>query len=387
MQTSKRRLLAALAVAPAAWMARPVSSQGAPRSATKARTVGNPADQNSPAVAGIAEARFAADQINAFQAALGTAPLLAERPWLALSTGGENGAFGAGLLTGWTEAGTRPNFAFVTGVSTGALIAPFAFLGPRWDRVLREAYTAITAADVFEIGATETSLLDTWPLTKLIARYVTPDLLAAVAAEHAAGRRLFVLTTNLDTGRPIGWNLGAIAAGGDARALALFRQVLLASGSIPGLFPPVAIDVAFGGRAFQELHADGGITAPFYVAPEALVAGAAGTLPAREICIVINNRLDPEFLPARSNLTSVLGSALAAAVKAGTRAALKIHAGFAQERGIVLRVASVDAAFKAPPAAPFDPGTMQALFAHARRRAQAGATFDARPMARLAEKS
>ncbi|WP_232629931.1 patatin-like phospholipase family protein [Methylobacterium sp. Leaf118] len=384
MQTSKRRFLTALAALPVAVLATPGTARTvAP--ASKPRVAGTAADQESPDVAGIAGARFPADRSDAFRAALGTAPILADLPWLALSTGGDNGAFGAGLLTGWTEAGTRPRFGVVTGVSTGALIAPFAFLGPRWDTPLREAYTTITAADVFEIGSTETSLLDTWPLAKLVARYVTPDLLAAVAAEHATGRRLFVLTTNLDTGRPVAWNLGAIAARADGAALALFRQVLLASGSIPGLFPPVPIAVSANGRVVQELHADGGITAPFYVAPESLLAGEAASLPAREICVIVNNRLAPEFLTTERTLMSVLGNALSAAVKAGTRAALQIHAGFARERGILLREATIDAGFKAPSSAPFDPGTMRALFAHAHRRAQAGATFDAKPMARLAE--
>lgn len=385
MQTSKRRFLAVLAAAPAAWAAAPAIARAAPSRAPRARFIGDAAEQDSPDVAGIGGARFAADRVDAFRAALGSAPVLADKPWLALSTGGENGAFGAGLLTGWTDQGTRPSFAVVTGVSTGALIAPFAFLGPRWDGALRAAYASVTAADVFEIGATDMSLLDTWPLAKLIARHVTPELLAAVAAEHAAGRRLFVLTTNLDTGRPVGWNLGAIAAAGDAAALALCRQVLLASGSIPGLFPPVAIDVSVGGRAFQELHADGGITAPFYVAPEAMVMGGAGSLPAREICVIVNNRLEPDFQPTQRSLISALGNALAPAVKAGTRAALAIHAGFAAERGIGLRVATIDADFKAPSSAPFDPGTMKALYAHANRRARVGALFDARPMGRLAQ--
>ncbi|MFD0935905.1 patatin-like phospholipase family protein, partial [Methylobacterium trifolii] len=343
--------------------------------------------QDRAVVAGIPEARFSADRVDAYLAALGTAPILSEAPWLALSTGGENGAFGAGLLNGWSEAGTRPTYAVVTGVSTGALIAPFAFVGPRWDGALRDAYTAIGASDVFEIGATETSLLDTWPLTRLIARHVTPDLLAAVALEHAKGRRLFVLTTNLDSGRPVAWNLGAIAAKGDAAALKLFRDVLLASGSIPGLFPPVVIDTVSQGQPLQEMHADGGITAPFYVAPEAVVADVAEPFPAREVHVVVNSRLEPEFLPTQRNLTSVIGNALSSAVKAGTRAALKVHAGFARERRIVLRVATIDAGYRAPSSAPFDQTAMRALYAHARRRARDGETFDVRPAGRIAGRS
>ena len=129
-------------------------------------------------------------------------------PWLALLAGGSDGAYGGGLLSGWSASGKRPEFAVVTGVSSGALMAPYAFLGSRYDDQLRDAFSSITAADVFEAGATQESLLDTWPLREVIAKRVTPKLLEDIAAEHARGRRFFVLTTNIDSERFVVWNMG-----------------------------------------------------------------------------------------------------------------------------------------------------------------------------------
>ena len=133
-------------------------------------------------------------------------------PWLALSSGGADGAFGAGLINGLAESGKRPDYSVVTGASTGALMAPFVFAGPKYDDALRDAYTKISAADIFEIGSTGESFVDSWPLKELIAKLITPGVLADIAAAHNSGRRLFVVTTDIDAGRPVVWNMGAIAA-------------------------------------------------------------------------------------------------------------------------------------------------------------------------------
>ena len=178
---------------------------------------------------------------------------------LALSGGGEDGAFGAGLLVGWSQRGDRPVFEVVTGVSTGSLIAPFAFLGTSYDAQLREAYTTIDRKNVllfqniFAILSGE-SLATTAPLREMIGRFVTPELLSAVAAEHNKGRRLFVVTTNLDFQRPVLWDMGKIANSGSPATAELFREILVASASIPGVFPPVYFDVQSGGRRFKEMH-------------------------------------------------------------------------------------------------------------------------------------
>jgi len=167
---------------------------------------------------------------------------------LALSGGGEGGAFGAGILNGWTAAGTRHEFTVVTGVSTGALIAPFAFLGSDYDWVLKELYTETTAKQlvrrngIFSIFTLD-ALFDTAPLRKLIAEYVTVETLQKISQEHLKGRRLFIGTTNLDSLRNIIWDMGAIASSKHADAPELFRNVMLASASIPGVYPAVYINV------------------------------------------------------------------------------------------------------------------------------------------------
>ena len=168
-------------------------------------------DQAVAIIPGIPDARFWADSEKDFLAALPATP----GPWLALSTGGGDGAFGAGLLNGWSESGKRPEFSVVTGVSTGALMAPYAFVGPAQDPGLKRAYTEYNAGDIFEDVKTPESLVDTWPLKRLIGKEVTPELLAQVAEAHKRGRRLFVATTNLDAQRGVVWNMGAIAAKGD----------------------------------------------------------------------------------------------------------------------------------------------------------------------------
>jgi hypothetical protein len=242
-------------------------------------------DQAAAVIPGIPDARFWADSEKDFLAALPSTP----GPWLALSTGGGDGAFGAGLLNGWSESGKRPEFSVVTGVSTGALMAPYAFIGPSQDPGLKRAYTEYNAGDIFEDTKTPESLVDTWPLKRLIAKEVTPELLAQVAEQYKRGRRLFVATTNLDAQRGVIWNMGAIAAKGGEASLELFRNVLRASTAIPGLFPPVLIDVEANGKKTQEMHADGGLSAQIFVAPETMLNTSSTTkLPATELYLALD---------------------------------------------------------------------------------------------------
>ncbi len=333
-----------------------------------------------------ASVRIAGDDVGAFQALIDGARRAAD-PWLVLSGGGENGAFAAGLLAGWSERGDRPAFGVITGVSTGALIAPFAFaaptLGPRADAALKQNYTEISAADVFEFGATRDSLTDTWPLKERIKRAVTPALLKAVAAEHAKGRRLLIVTTQIDSERPVVWDMGAIARRnaetGDARALALFRSIVLASTAVPGVFPPVAIPAEpadAGAKPFAELHDDGGAMAPFYLAPASAVDGETRLrLPTDRVYLVVNNRLDPEFQMASLTTLSVLGRTMSAAIKAQTRAALALTKSYAERTGLDLRVALIDGRFTKSSDQPFDPSYMRALFAHGEALARNGSAF------------
>src|SRR5258708_4884839 len=269
------------------------SKQNTPESAPAAAAAQRPDAQARPdftaddqavaVIPGVPDARFWADSEKDFLKALPATP----GPWLALSTGGGDGAFGAGLLNGWSESGKRPAFSVVTGVSTGSLMAPFAFIGSSRDDGLKRAYTEYNAGDIFEDVKTAESLVDTWPLKRLIAKEVTPELLAQIAEAHRQGRRLFIATTNLDAQRSTIWNMGAIAAKGDEAALKLFRDILAASTAIPGLFPPVLIDVEANGKKTQEMHADGGLSAQAFVAPQSMITSYSKTkIPATQLYLI-----------------------------------------------------------------------------------------------------
>ncbi len=317
------------------------------------------ADEAAAQIPGMPGVRFWADSIADFEHALP-----AERgAWLVLSTGGEEGAYGAGFLNGWAAAGTRPQFAVVTGVSTGALMATYVFAGSKFDEELHQGYTQITASDIFEVAETPESLADAWPLQKLIEKRVTPEILSAVAAEHAKGRRLFVVTTNLDAGRPMVWNMGAIAACGGDAALKLFRQVLLASASIEGLFQPVYITVQANGREFQEMHADGGATGPLFFGPlPYLLPNGTERLPATDLYAIVNGKLSNEFyMPTRST-ASILGRAIGLALKAGGRLQLALASLAAKRAGIGFNVTYVGDNFSQVGQGLFDPKYMNALY-------------------------
>jgi predicted acylesterase/phospholipase RssA len=361
-------LLIALAIAPAA--AQTKSKQDKAPATTPAQPKPLPprapfttADEAAATIPGMPDARFWADSISDFKAALPPQP----GPWLALSSGGADGAFGAGVLNGLTESGKRPDYAVVTGVSTGALMAPFIFAGQKYDGALRDAYTKVSAADIFEVGATPESFVDSWPLKELIAKQITPALLADVAAAYNSGRRLFVVTTAIDAERSVVWNMGAIAAhgsgsGGDA-ALKLFRSVLLASSAIPGGFPPVLINVEANGKQFQEMHVDGGVGGQFFVAPAAVLAATSDyKIPATQIFLVANSGLEPQFSVVDRSLPSILTSTVSAAVKVDTRLMMDRVYVAAKRSGIDFNVASIPPSFNAVSRGPFDPVYMGALF-------------------------
>jgi predicted acylesterase/phospholipase RssA len=323
------------------------------------RTPFTAAEDAGAAIPGMSDARFWADSTADFTRALPSKP----GPWLILSSGGGDGAFGAGLLNGLSASGKRPDYAVVTGVSTGALIAPFAFAGARYDDALRKAYTTITSADVYEIGATPESFVDTWPLKDLIAKEITPALIADIAAQYRAGRRLFVITTDLDSERSVVWNMGAIAAHGGEAARDLFVKVLLASTSVPGAFPPVLIDVESNGKRFAEMNVDGGVGGQFFVAPAALMAATADyRLPATQLYIAVDTGLRPDFAEVQRSTEAILAQTVDAAVKVDTRLMLDRAYLFAKRSGIGFNVASIPQSFSAPSRGAFDPDYMKALF-------------------------
>ena len=243
---------------------------------------------------------------------------------LALSGGGADGAFGAGLLAGWTARGDRPEFEVVTGVSAGAMISTFAYLGPAYDQTLKEIWTAyqmqdIVVAQILPGILGGPALGDTSPMAHLLARYITPEVLQQVAAEYQRGRMLFVLTTNLDAQRPVVWNMGEIARVGTDEALLLYRRVIMASAAIPGAFPPVPIKVEADGKIYDELHVDGGTTRETFVLPVQAPFKAFDKLyktpPIRRIYLIKNGKLNPENMIVEAKTLSIASRAIATLIK------------------------------------------------------------------------
>jgi predicted acylesterase/phospholipase RssA len=252
---------------------------------------------------------------------------------LALSGGGPNGAFGAGILAGWTERGDRPVFDHVTGVSTGALIAPFAYLGKDWDDPLREAYLDKRTGKLMRrrllSGLFASSMYSGRPLRELVDGYVTQDLVDAVAMQSMTGRSLIVVTTDLDEQKSVAWDMGAVARLGGEEARALFRDIVLASASIPGIFPPVSINVGDG----DELHVDGGVAAPIYAVPEALADRQEAELQNHgrlRIYMITNISVASAPEPTESGAFAILRRSLATSGKASMRSALQMNAAVAQ---------------------------------------------------------
>ena len=328
-------------------------------------------------IPGMPDARFWGDSPSDFKAALPAEP----GPWLILSSGGADGAFGAGLLNGLTAGGKRPDYAVVTGVSTGALMAPFAFAGKQYDEALRKCYTEVTAADVFEAGSsTAESFVNSWPLRDFIDKQMTPELLADIAAAHRSGRRLFVVTSDLDSQRSVVWNMGAIAVHGGEEAAKLFRKVLLASASIPGGFPPVMIDVEADGKRFQEMHVDGGLGGQLFLAPPSLMASTSDyRLPATQLYIVVNTGLQREFKVVDRFAPTILTQSIGMAVPVDT--SLMIDRAFivAKRSGVPFNVATIPVSFDAPSKGPFDPSYMKALFQVGFDQGSGATAFAARP--------
>ncbi|MCI0703905.1 MAG: patatin-like phospholipase family protein [Planctomycetia bacterium] len=252
---------------------------------------------------------------------------------LALSSGGLYGAYAAGVLDGWTRTGTRPEFDVVTGTSTGALIAPFAFLGSDYDAQAMNLYTGVQAEDIFRIRTWVTipfrdSVASSTPLKELIESQINQSLMDRIAAEHRKGRRLYVGTTELVTRRAVIWDLGAIACRPCPEGCQLFRDVLLASASIPGMFPPVAFEVEVDGHREMELHADGGVTAPLFMPPGVFTSAAGGAanpnpMPGgANFYAIVSGKLYPDAGPVRRRILPVLAASTGALLYAHCRAEL-----------------------------------------------------------------
>lgn len=248
--------------------------------------------------------------------------------YLALSGGGSAGAFGAGILNGWTAKGDRPKFKVVTGVSTGALISTFAFLGADYDDELKEAYTTIDATNIYIAHSLlnliwSESATDNKPFRDMINKYITDEVLDKVAVEYSKGRRLYIMSTDLDRELPVIWNLGAIASSSSPRRLDLYRQVVLASASIPAVFPPVLIHVTVDGKSYDELHVDGGVFAQSFFIGNALDlkktvhdAHPAWTKDAvQRLYVIRNGRIDAQTRVTNRTLGSISGNSITTMLK------------------------------------------------------------------------
>ncbi len=300
-------------------------------------------------------------------------PMPAEVAALVLSGGGSNGAFGAGYLVGWSETGSRPSFKLVTGVSTGALIAPLAFLGSDYDQQLEVLYTQVQSKDIYRLRSPfmmlkRDSLAVTDPLKNLIEIAVDDSLLQAIAIEHRRGRRLYVGTTNLDAQRLVVWNMGAIAASSHPQAAQLFRSVLLASASIPVAFPPVYIEVEVNGLPYDEMHVDGGVIAEFFLwgatvdVSDAVDALHSTARRQSSIYIVRNSQIDPEPKQVPRDLVPIATRSMNTLLKAVSMGDLFRLWSLCERDGVDFNYIGIPADHPEADASSFDPAEMERLF-------------------------
>lgn len=310
--------------------------------------------------------------------ALGVGPdaVLPTAHLLAISGGGDNGAFGSGVLVGWTEAGDRPEFMLVTGVSTGALLAPFAFLGPAYDRQLREMYTTISADDIFSErsllnGIFNDAMADTTPLWELISRSVDAPMMAAIGHEYQKGRLLLIATTDLDAQRPVIWSIGAIAVSGHPGALDLFRKILRASSAVPGMFQPVMIDVELDGKPYQEMHVDGGAMQQIFLYPASIDVRKLAH-EERKAYLIRNAVETPEWADVEPRTLNIAGRAVSAMIhSSGSNDLLRIYF-LTQSEDVDYNLAYIGSDFSAPKAGDFDKAYMTALFDYGYQKARRG---------------
>jgi predicted acylesterase/phospholipase RssA len=301
------------------------------------------------------------------QAALGDRPLSI----LAISSGGASGAFGAGALVGSTRHGVRPEFTVVTGVSVGALLAPFAFLGPAWNSDMTSIFTTGETDGLLQprlLGAVfGSSLYSGAPLQRLIEHHADDAMIAAVAAEAAKGRLLLIATTDFSTGEPVVWDLGSVALHGGADAKRLFQTLLRASASVPGMLPPVVVRFRCDGRIREETHVDGGVTLPFFIAPapEDLPQPTAGGAQPTLVRVIIDGPLRHIPHRARANIFTIMSRSLSAGLSHVTRATLESTVEAVRQRRISLDYAAIPTSYPLAGAFDFHAATERSLFEYA----------------------
>ena len=309
---------------------------------------------------------------------------------LAVSGGGEDGAFGAGLLCGWSAQGGRPVFDWVTGVSTGALTAPFAFLGSGYDDKLRAVYTEVSAKDILVprgiiAALTDDALADNAPLFATISRYLDERMVQDLAGAYRDGRLLFIGTSDFDAQLGVIWNIGAIAASGHPRAVDTIRRILLASAAIPGAFPPTMFDVTLDGRPYQEMHVDGGAFAQAFLYPPALTTQrrqrttAGQRVLKAEAYVIRNGRLDPNWARTKRQTLGIVGRAIDTMITvSGINDVIRIY-NTTRTDGIDFKLAYIGTDFTKVSPEPFDRAYMRSLFDYAYAQARNGYPWASKP--------
>ena len=300
---------------------------------------------------------------------------------LALSGGASGGAYGAGVLAGLSKAGLRPDFAIVTGVSTGALIAPLAFLGPAWDDRLTDAYVGGHAAELLSLrrlgSALGPSIFKGESLDTLVETFVDAEMVAAIAAEHLKGRRLLIATTNLDSQRAVVWDMGEIAMRGGDEALKLFRTLLVASSSVPGIFPPKLVEVEADGHTYQEMHVDGGVAAPLFLMPDALLhwRNLGPRFRRGRVHVIVNTVLDPSTQSTPPGVASIMARSFDTMLRFSYRQALSLAAGFCSRHNLPLSVASIPNAFEGMNLLKFETDLMRRIYDAGHQQALEGTVW------------
>ena len=305
---------------------------------------------------------------------------------LALSGGGAGGAFGAGAVAGLTRTGMRPEFDVVTGVSAGALVAPYAFLGPSWDAQLLDAFTGVAGENLLQsrgLGVIfGSSVYSGRPLRQLVDAYVTDEMIRAVARESAKGRLLLVATTDVASGESVVWDLGAIAKNGGSSARALICDVLVASASVPGMFPPVIIRVAEDGRNDDQAHVDGAATVPFFVPPALLqTAGKVRGTGRTAVFVIVDGSLSGGAQTTRLTARAILSRSIRVGLDHLLMTTLQLTAATAQLEGADLEYSSLPADYPLPDAFDFSARTRGPLFHYAYQCAESGRLWTALPSA------
>ena len=247
---------------------------------------------------------------------------------LALSGGGANGAFGAGILIGLEESGQLKDYSIVTGISAGALMAPFVFIGGDAFSRMKDVMLNINDKSVlgkknFLNTVFKDAFTDGENLYQFIAEAFPEPMIEQIAAQHRSGKRLFIGTTHFDSGELVIWNIGAIANSDMPDKSELIYKVLAASASIPGVFPPQFIDVEHEGEIFEELHVDGGLATQVFFNPSNFdyqqISDALGLETPPQLDVIRNGALKAPYHSLRDKGLDLVAKSVSSLTLAQTR--------------------------------------------------------------------